>query len=130
VNGTVDLEYAPSGVTWRLMCPAANVLEPRWTWARLALSRRSICRCGPWRCGGEIHDEASPLLVAPSALASLGVLQAEAGPHRTHGGPSLPNRPWRAHLPDGARGFAGAALRCRKPGSLRSLVRGVYWHFW
>jgi PAS domain S-box-containing protein len=29
VNGTVDLEYAPSGVTWRLTCPAANALEPR-----------------------------------------------------------------------------------------------------
>jgi PAS domain S-box-containing protein len=28
VNGTVDLEYAPSGVTWRLSCPAANALEP------------------------------------------------------------------------------------------------------
>jgi len=29
VIGTVDLEYAPSGVTWRLTCPAANALEPR-----------------------------------------------------------------------------------------------------
>jgi PAS domain S-box-containing protein len=29
VNGKVDLEYAPSGVTWRLTCPAANALEPR-----------------------------------------------------------------------------------------------------
>jgi two-component sensor histidine kinase len=28
VNGSVDLEYAPSGVTWRLTCPAANALEP------------------------------------------------------------------------------------------------------
>jgi PAS domain S-box-containing protein len=28
VNGRVDLEYAPSGVTWRLTCPAANALEP------------------------------------------------------------------------------------------------------
>jgi PAS domain S-box-containing protein len=27
VNGTVDLEYAPSGLTWRLTCPAANALE-------------------------------------------------------------------------------------------------------
>jgi PAS domain S-box-containing protein len=25
--GTVDLDYAPSGVTWRLTCPAANALE-------------------------------------------------------------------------------------------------------
>jgi PAS domain S-box-containing protein len=29
VDGTVDLDYAPSGVTWRLTCPAANALEPR-----------------------------------------------------------------------------------------------------
>jgi two-component sensor histidine kinase len=28
VDGAVDLEYAPSGVTWRLTCPAANALEP------------------------------------------------------------------------------------------------------
>jgi PAS domain S-box-containing protein len=28
VDGRVDLEYAPSGVTWRLTCPTANVLEP------------------------------------------------------------------------------------------------------
>jgi PAS domain S-box-containing protein len=27
VNGKVDLEYAPSGVTWRLTCPAASALE-------------------------------------------------------------------------------------------------------
>jgi PAS domain S-box-containing protein len=27
VDGTVDLNYAPSGVTWRLACPAANALE-------------------------------------------------------------------------------------------------------
>jgi PAS domain S-box-containing protein len=29
VDGTVDLDYAPSGVTWRLTCPAANALEPK-----------------------------------------------------------------------------------------------------
>ena len=28
VDGKVDLHYAPSGVIWRLICPAANVLEP------------------------------------------------------------------------------------------------------
>jgi PAS domain S-box-containing protein len=28
VRGTVDLDYAPSGLTWRLTCPAANALEP------------------------------------------------------------------------------------------------------
>jgi two-component sensor histidine kinase len=29
VDGAVDLEYAPSGVTWRLTCPAANAVEGR-----------------------------------------------------------------------------------------------------
>jgi two-component sensor histidine kinase len=29
VDGKVDLHYAPSGLTWRLTCPAANALEPR-----------------------------------------------------------------------------------------------------
>jgi two-component sensor histidine kinase len=28
VDGVVALDYAPSGVTWRLTCPAANALEP------------------------------------------------------------------------------------------------------
>ena len=28
VDGKVDLAYAPSGLTWRLTCPAANALEP------------------------------------------------------------------------------------------------------
>jgi two-component sensor histidine kinase len=28
VGGTVDLDYAPAGVTWRLTCRAANALEP------------------------------------------------------------------------------------------------------
>jgi PAS domain S-box-containing protein len=28
VDGTVSLDYAPSGVTWRVICPAANALEP------------------------------------------------------------------------------------------------------
>jgi two-component sensor histidine kinase len=28
VNGSVELDYAPSGVTWRLTCPAADALEP------------------------------------------------------------------------------------------------------
>jgi PAS domain S-box-containing protein len=30
VDGTVDLDYAPSGVTWRLTCPAASALESGW----------------------------------------------------------------------------------------------------
>jgi PAS domain S-box-containing protein len=28
VGGEVELDYAPSGLTWRLMCPAANAVEP------------------------------------------------------------------------------------------------------
>jgi two-component sensor histidine kinase len=28
VDGVVDLDYAPSGVTWRLTCPTASALEP------------------------------------------------------------------------------------------------------
>jgi two-component sensor histidine kinase len=28
VGGEVQLDYAPSGVTWRLTCPAANAVEP------------------------------------------------------------------------------------------------------
>jgi two-component sensor histidine kinase len=27
VDGEVELDYAPSGLTWRLTCPAANALE-------------------------------------------------------------------------------------------------------
>src|SRR5262249_6266259 len=27
VDGSVDLDYAPSGLTWRLTCPAASALE-------------------------------------------------------------------------------------------------------
>jgi two-component sensor histidine kinase len=27
MDGKVDLEYAPSGVIWRLTCPAVNALE-------------------------------------------------------------------------------------------------------
>jgi two-component sensor histidine kinase len=30
VDGAVDLDYAPSGLTWRLTCPAANALESGW----------------------------------------------------------------------------------------------------
>jgi two-component sensor histidine kinase len=28
VDGKVELEYAPSGVKWRLTCPAVKALEP------------------------------------------------------------------------------------------------------
>jgi PAS domain S-box-containing protein len=30
VGGTVDLDYVPSGVTWRLICPAVGALVGRW----------------------------------------------------------------------------------------------------
>jgi PAS domain S-box-containing protein len=33
VGGEVRLDYAPSGVTWRLTCPAANALEAEWKMA-------------------------------------------------------------------------------------------------
>jgi PAS domain S-box-containing protein len=35
MDGRVDLGYAPSGLTWRLICPAAKVLEP---WQRESIS--------------------------------------------------------------------------------------------
>jgi hypothetical protein len=35
VDGKVNLDYAPSGLTWRLTCPAANALEP---WEREQIS--------------------------------------------------------------------------------------------
>ncbi len=28
VGGEVDLNYAPSGLMWRLTCPVANAVEP------------------------------------------------------------------------------------------------------
>jgi two-component sensor histidine kinase len=30
VDGAVDLDYEPSGLTWRLTCPAASALESGW----------------------------------------------------------------------------------------------------
>jgi two-component sensor histidine kinase len=30
VDGAIDLDYAPSGLTWRLTCPAASALESGW----------------------------------------------------------------------------------------------------
>jgi two-component sensor histidine kinase len=35
VDGTVDLDFAPSGLTWRLTCPATNALE---SWEREQVS--------------------------------------------------------------------------------------------
>src|SRR5262249_353025 len=39
LDGKVDLAYAPSGLTWRLTCPAANALEAR--------KRQFSCGAGP-----------------------------------------------------------------------------------
>jgi PAS domain S-box-containing protein len=51
VGGSVDLDYAPSGLTWRLTCPAANALE----WRGKAMGAngdggrdRWERRCKPW----------------------------------------------------------------------------------
>jgi two-component sensor histidine kinase len=35
VDGKVDIDYAPSGLTWRLNCPAPNALEP-WEISRIS----------------------------------------------------------------------------------------------
>jgi two-component sensor histidine kinase len=40
VDGTVHLDYAPAGVTWRLLCSAANALEPSEREKKIALSAR------------------------------------------------------------------------------------------
>jgi two-component sensor histidine kinase len=51
VDGAVDLEYAPSGATWRLTCLTANALEPgnvaefQVTRARLPSYRAHIPPC-------------------------------------------------------------------------------------
>src|SRR5262249_28798317 len=38
VDGEVELDYAPSGLTWRLTCPAANALEP---WEQTQVTEKS-----------------------------------------------------------------------------------------
>jgi PAS domain S-box-containing protein len=51
VDGSVDLDYASSGVTWRLTCPAANVLEP---WGRepdFQYSTNPNQNALSWHCG-------------------------------------------------------------------------------
>ena len=41
LDGAVDLDYAPSGVTWRLTCPAGSALESEWgSYANFALSEK------------------------------------------------------------------------------------------
>ena len=41
VSGTVGLDYAPSGMTWCLRCPAANALESGGAWQATAICPRS-----------------------------------------------------------------------------------------
>jgi PAS domain S-box-containing protein len=41
VAGTVDLDYAPSGMTWRLRCPATNACESEWRTASDIRTARS-----------------------------------------------------------------------------------------
>jgi PAS domain S-box-containing protein len=43
VDGAVDLDYPPSGLTWCLTCPAANALESRWASQSSALIGSSWC---------------------------------------------------------------------------------------
>jgi PAS domain S-box-containing protein len=60
VDGKVDLSYPPSGLIWRLTCPAANALEPS--------ERQQISGEGPNRAGGTNGGGASPA----AALAGEG----------------------------------------------------------
>ncbi len=51
VDGKVDLDYAPSGLTWRLTCAAANALESR---EREQISAEGANRAGGTN-GGVVH---------------------------------------------------------------------------
>jgi PAS domain S-box-containing protein len=42
VDGAVDLDYAPSGLTWRLTCPAASALESGWDRKQILRSARKL----------------------------------------------------------------------------------------
>jgi hypothetical protein len=71
VDGKVDLSYPPSGLIWRLTCPAANALEPS--------ERQQISGEGPNRAGGTNGGGASPA----AALAGEG---KESGARHTESG--------------------------------------------
>jgi hypothetical protein len=60
VDRKVDLDYAPSGLTWRLTCPAANALESR--------EREEISGEGANLAGGQNGGVVHP----PPALAGEG----------------------------------------------------------
>jgi two-component sensor histidine kinase len=47
VDGKVDIDYAPTGLTWRLTCSAANALDP---WEREQLSDK-VEKSNRWRDG-------------------------------------------------------------------------------
>jgi PAS domain S-box-containing protein len=59
VDGKVDLDYAPSGLIWRLTCPAANALEP---WEREQISRQGENRTALTRQG---TDAGTPSAARP-----------------------------------------------------------------
>jgi hypothetical protein len=66
----------------------ATCLTPGRSGSLLAAARQ-----GPW--------------APPASLGRLGLLDCKAGPAiGTMAGPSRRNRPWRAHVIDGARGLA------------------------
>jgi PAS domain S-box-containing protein len=46
VGGNVDLDYAPSGVTWGLTCPATNALEQGWSRAGDFYPDHGLCEDG------------------------------------------------------------------------------------
>jgi PAS domain S-box-containing protein len=72
VDGAVDLDYAPSGLTWRLTCPAANALEPR--------EREQISGERENRTGGAIRRSArkdDQSLVSPHRRPSRARLSGE-----------------------------------------------------
>ena len=70
LGGTVGLDYAPSGLTWHLTCPAESTLEP-WerssnAWGRTTLRREIVA---------SLERSGHNSLVAKSLLASVEELQ-------------------------------------------------------
>jgi uncharacterized protein YbjQ (UPF0145 family) len=92
VGGAVDLDYAPSGLTWRLTCPTANALEPVAPQSMHERSRprgRSACH------GGRVCIGCGPY----DPLDRFGSYRATLAPRSDPWGPTRPNRPWRTHVP-------------------------------
>jgi PAS domain S-box-containing protein len=63
VSGKVDLDYAPTGVTWRLTCPAATALEPTEPPARTAGGPGQGSQNEENRAGGGPQDGAAGTVV-------------------------------------------------------------------